>query len=185
MGFVPICEQRRSNGSFTVGRETASKRLRATLLRVRTALRARMHEPVRHVGARLRSVVDGYFRYHAVPGNRPRSFLSSWCVSYVVAHAQSAQSIRASVGGVHGAAGSSVAACGPDSSPVSFSAIQRHSSTIGAVCGNSARTDLCGGRRASDVPTATRDSETNRPGAEPKVTEEDNTILWADDRIVP
>lgn len=70
LGFVHICKQRRSNGSFMVGRETASKRLRAALLRVRTALRARMHEPVRQVGAWLRSVVEGYFRYHAVPGNR-------------------------------------------------------------------------------------------------------------------
>jgi group II intron reverse transcriptase/maturase len=70
LGFVHICKQRRSNGSFTVGRETVRKRLRATLLRIRIALRARMHEPVKQVGDWLRSVVDGYFRYHAVPGNR-------------------------------------------------------------------------------------------------------------------
>ena len=70
LGFVHICKQRRSNGSFTVGRETVRKRLRATLLRIRMALRARMHEPVKQVGGWLRSVVDGYFRYHAVPGNR-------------------------------------------------------------------------------------------------------------------
>ena len=70
LGFVHICKQRRSNRSFMVGRETASKRLRAALLRVRVALRARMHEPVWQVGAWLKSVVGGYFRYHAVPGNR-------------------------------------------------------------------------------------------------------------------
>jgi RNA-directed DNA polymerase len=70
LGFVHICKQRRSNGSFIVGRQTASKRLRAALLRVRSALRGRMHEPVRQVGAWLQSVVAGYFRYHAVPGNR-------------------------------------------------------------------------------------------------------------------
>ena len=28
-----------------------------------------MHEPVAEVGAWLKRVVDGYYRYHAVPGN--------------------------------------------------------------------------------------------------------------------
>ena len=32
----------------------------------------------------------------------------------------------------------------------------RHSPKVGAVCGNSARTDLCGGRSAMTVPTALR-----------------------------
>ena len=31
-----------------------------------------MHEPVAHVGAWLKRVVEGYYRYHAVPGNRTR-----------------------------------------------------------------------------------------------------------------
>ena len=32
----------------------------------------------------------------------------------------------------------------------------RHIPEAGAVCGNSARTDLCGGRGVTSVPTATR-----------------------------
>jgi len=31
----------------------------------------------------------------------------------------------------------------------------RHPPEVGAVCGNSARTDLCGGHQATDVPPAT------------------------------
>jgi hypothetical protein len=69
LGFTHICRQRISDGSFIVGRETAKQRLRATLARIRLALRARMHEPVNQVGRWLRSVVRGYFLYHAVPGN--------------------------------------------------------------------------------------------------------------------
>jgi hypothetical protein len=34
--------------------------------------------------------------------------------------------------------------------------LRRHASEVGAVCGSSARTDLCGGRSAMAVPTATR-----------------------------
>jgi len=70
LGFTHICRQRISDGSFIVGRETAKQRLRATLARIRLALQARMHEPVNQVGRWLRSVVRGYFLYHAVPGNQ-------------------------------------------------------------------------------------------------------------------
>ncbi len=34
-------------------------------------------------------------------------------------------------------------------------ALLRHIPKVGAVCGNSARTDLCGGRRETGVPIAT------------------------------
>ncbi len=44
--------------------------MRAKLLLARVfALRRKMHEPVGAVGAWLKRVVDGYYRYHAVPGN--------------------------------------------------------------------------------------------------------------------
>ena len=43
--------------------------MRAKLLEVKGQLRARMHEPVAQTGKWLRSVVQGYFNYHAVPGN--------------------------------------------------------------------------------------------------------------------
>jgi hypothetical protein len=35
-------------------------------------------------------------------------------------------------------------------------AFQRHAPKVGAVCGNAARTDLCGGREVISVPTATQ-----------------------------
>src|SRR5690242_11460270 len=44
-----------------------------------------------------------------------------------------------------------------DSSPPSQRALRRQISAVGAVCSNSARTDLCGGHRATGVPTATKD----------------------------
>ena len=45
------------------------ERMVAKLHAIKAELRLRMHEPVADVGAWLRKVVNGYYRYHAVPGN--------------------------------------------------------------------------------------------------------------------
>lgn len=50
-------------------RQTVGKRMRAKLQDIKQQLRARMHDPVRQTGEWLKSVVHGYFNYHAVPGN--------------------------------------------------------------------------------------------------------------------
>ena len=39
------------------------------LQQIKQQLRQRMHDPVPHTGEWLKSVVQGYFNYHAVPGN--------------------------------------------------------------------------------------------------------------------
>ncbi len=50
-------------------RKTIRKRLFAKLKEVKDELRKRMHQPLAEVGKWLKSVVQGYFNYHAVPGN--------------------------------------------------------------------------------------------------------------------
>jgi len=57
-----------------VKRKTISKRMRAKLLEIKQQLRRRMHEPAAPTGKWLRSVVQGYFNYHAVPGNTDSLF---------------------------------------------------------------------------------------------------------------
>jgi group II intron reverse transcriptase/maturase len=71
LGFTHICGKRWSDGRFTVQRQSLAKRLRAKVKKVREWLRGHLHDPVPAVGRGLRSVVRGYFNYHAVPGNRP------------------------------------------------------------------------------------------------------------------
>ena len=71
LGFTHICGKKRSNGMFTVVRQTIRKRLQAKLSEVKTELRRRMHHPVPEVGQWLRSVVSGHFRYYGVPMNAP------------------------------------------------------------------------------------------------------------------
>lgn len=69
LGFTHICGQGWKNGKFFVLRRTIRERLLAKLKQVKAALRVRMHQPLAEVGRWLRSVVQGYFNYHAVPGN--------------------------------------------------------------------------------------------------------------------
>ena len=72
LGFTHYCGKLQSNGAFTVWRKMAKKRMVAKLQAMKAELRRRMHEPVADVGAWLRKVVNGYYRYHAVPGNIDR-----------------------------------------------------------------------------------------------------------------
>lgn len=68
LGFTHISGKDR-NGKFAVKRHTSGKRLRAKLAEVKLRLRERMHDPVALTGKWLKLVVQGYFNYHAVPGN--------------------------------------------------------------------------------------------------------------------
>jgi len=57
LGFTHFCGQRHKTETFTVWRITAKK------------LQRRKHDRTSQTGAWLRSVVTGYYQYHAVPGN--------------------------------------------------------------------------------------------------------------------
>ena len=72
LGFTHICGKSRSNGWFQLKRLTSAKRMRIRLKAIRQALTRRMHAPIPEVGRWLRRVVQGYFNYHAVPGNVDR-----------------------------------------------------------------------------------------------------------------
>jgi len=69
LGFTHICARRRKDGRFTVLRKTVAKRLRNKVGEVARELKWKRHVPVPEQGKWLRSVVRGYFQYHAVPGN--------------------------------------------------------------------------------------------------------------------
>src|SRR5437016_419720 len=71
LGFTHICGKKRSNGRFTVVRQTIRKRLQAKLNEVKAELRRRMHDPIPEVGKWLGSVVGGHIRYYGVPMNSP------------------------------------------------------------------------------------------------------------------
>jgi RNA-directed DNA polymerase len=68
LGFTHI-SGKNGLGRFMVRRTTIRKRMRAKLRQVKQQLRERMHDPVPQTGGWLKSVVQGYFNYYAVPGN--------------------------------------------------------------------------------------------------------------------
>jgi RNA-directed DNA polymerase len=69
LGFTHIGGTNGTHGAFVVWRKSASKRMRAKLQQIKQQLHRRRHEPPAQTGKWLQSVVQGYFNYHAVPGN--------------------------------------------------------------------------------------------------------------------
>ena len=69
LGFTHICGKTRSNGYFTVVRQTIRTRLQAKLSAVKAELRLRMHASIPEIGQWLRAVVGGHIRYYGVPMN--------------------------------------------------------------------------------------------------------------------
>jgi group II intron reverse transcriptase/maturase len=72
LGFTHMCAKTRRQGWFTILRYTIAKRMRATLAAIKQQLRKRMHRPVGETARWLRSVVQGWLNYYAVPGNSLR-----------------------------------------------------------------------------------------------------------------
>ena len=68
LGFTFICGRSR-RGAFLLRRHTRRDRMRTALDEVKRQLRRRRHDSIADQGRWLRSVVTGYFAYHAVPTN--------------------------------------------------------------------------------------------------------------------
>jgi RNA-directed DNA polymerase len=66
--IVNYCTKTRK-GKFKIGRKAICKRLSTKLREVKAELRKRMHSSITAQGKWLKSVVQGYYNYHAVPGN--------------------------------------------------------------------------------------------------------------------
>src|SRR6202040_2446373 len=62
LGFTHICVKKRSNGMYTVLRQTIRKRLQAKLNEVKAELQRRMHMPIPELGKWLQAVVRGHIR---------------------------------------------------------------------------------------------------------------------------
>ena len=71
LGFTHISGHDR-RGKFMLRRITRQDRMIAALKRIKEELRRRWHQSIPEQGQWLRQVVQGYFGYHAVPGNYPR-----------------------------------------------------------------------------------------------------------------
>jgi RNA-directed DNA polymerase len=68
LGFTLICGKS-LKGHFLLHRKSRGDRMRAKLQEIQEELRQRRHQAIPLQGEWLRSVVSGYFNYHAVPTN--------------------------------------------------------------------------------------------------------------------
>jgi group II intron reverse transcriptase/maturase len=68
LGFTFICGKS-LKGNFLLHRKSRGDRMRAKLQEIQEELRQRRHQAIPLQGEWLRSVVSGYFNYHAVPTN--------------------------------------------------------------------------------------------------------------------
>jgi hypothetical protein len=69
LGFTHMCGRKYRKTGFIVRRLSSKKRFRTKLQEIRQVLRHRRHRPVPELGRWLGRVVQGYFNYHAIPGN--------------------------------------------------------------------------------------------------------------------
>jgi RNA-directed DNA polymerase len=97
LGFTHICVKKRSNGRFTVLRQTIRKRLQTKLNEVKAELQRRMHEPIPEQGKWLQAVVRGHIRYYGVPMNKSALFLFRFQVGRLWHRALSRRSQHSSV----------------------------------------------------------------------------------------
>lgn len=72
LGFTHLCGKTRSGAGFMIHRRTVAKRMRDAIHRIKEKLRHHMNRTLDEQGQWIRSVVQGYFAYHAVPGNGER-----------------------------------------------------------------------------------------------------------------
>ena len=154
LGFIFICSKTR-RGKFQIKRKSRRDRMRLKLQAIKQELRRRMHQPIPEQGKWLKQVVTGYFNYHAVPTNGPtltafrfhvtnlwrrtlrRRSQKDWTTKERTTRLANDWLPKPRI--LH---------------PWPDARFACQTPKVGAVCPNSARTALCGGREVTRVPTA-------------------------------
>jgi len=165
LGFTHICGQNRE-GKFVVIRRTMRTRLQAKLKEVHQELKRRMHDPVPEQGAYLRSVVGGHIRYYGVPMNGPSlsAFRNEVGRLWRLVLKRRGQRHRLTWDRVERLVARWLP---PARVSYTYSFVSAGVSLPEArtVCGKTACTGLCGGCRATGIPTVIR-HHTPRTGLE-------------------
>ena len=134
LGFTHSCGKH-GKGYFALWRKTTRKRMAAKLKQIKQQHRQRRHEPIPSVGKWLQQIVTGYYNYHAVPGNLDSLTLFRARLSRLWRGVLRQRGDQRKLDWKRFAR-----VCfrnlppTADSAPVSLSALQRHSSEVGAVC---------------------------------------------------
>ena len=158
LGFTFICGRTR-RGDFQIHRKTRRDRMQAKLTEIKEELRRRMHQSIPQQGRWLRQVVTGYYNYHAVPTNSRALEAFHYHVIDLWRRTLRRRSQK------DGSTWERIARIANDwlpkprilhpwPPPLAAATLCRQTPEVGAVCGNAARTDLCGGCAVMRIPTA-------------------------------
>ena len=154
LGFTFI-SGRNTRGKFQLCRKTRGDRMQAKFREIKEELRRRRHRPIPDQGAWLRQVVAGFFRLPRGADKQPcPPGLPERRRNPLVAQPAAARPAGPNDVGKDEEIGRRVAPQAAHPSSLAFRALCRQTPEVGAVCGNSARTVLCGGRSVMSVPTA-------------------------------
>ena len=153
LGFTFICGKSRKGG-FLIKRKTRADRMRAKLKEVKEGCANACTGP-------SPSKADGWGRSSRDTSlfrradQRPRAQrLPLPDPRPMATHASAAQPPGSHEMGADGQPGARIPAQAPGPSPLAQRTFRRQTPEVGAVCGKAARTDLCGGRAVTRVPTA-------------------------------
>jgi len=155
LGFTHFCTRSCKWGSFVIGRKTIKKRMRAKLKAIKVELRKCMHDPIVKTGAWVTQMLQGHLNYFAVSGNDPSQwwFFKEVRWRWLKSLKRRSQNSRLTWEKFTGSWTASFRRLGYYiQCPATASTPQPEG---GARCVSSARRDLCGGRGAILVPTAT------------------------------
>ena len=156
LGFVLICDKTR-RGDFRVRRKSRGDRMQTKLREIKEALRQRTNRPIPETGKWLASSRRRLLRLSRRADQRlgvVRIPISCRCpLASAAAPTQSASETDMDA---DGEIGRRVPPQAANPSSMAQRALRRQTPEVGAVCGNSASTDLCGGRSEMSVPTANR-----------------------------
>ncbi len=143
LGFTHICGISRK-GRFVLTRKTRRDRMQAALRHIKVKLRERLHDSIADQGRWLNRV-----RIFRIPcGSDEPADSQRIPIPRDVVLAENAPSSKPEehhdLGSIQ-SGGRQVAASRARRSPVARREVRRQLPTVGAECGNSARSDLCGG----------------------------------------
>ena len=153
LGFTHICAKDR-RGRFKLRRVTSKKRMRTKLHAVKTEMRRRMHHPIPEQGRWLASVLQGHYNYYAVPDNsRGAQQLPSTGQPALAPLASASQPATPDDLGADRAPRRSMATSPPHPAPLAQPSLRRQNPRQEPSALDAHAEDLCGGRRATGVPT--------------------------------
>ena len=162
LGFTHYCTRSRKWGSFVIGRKTIKKRMLRTLEAVKMELRRRMHDTIVKTGTWVWQMLNGHLNYFAVSGNDKSLwwFCNEVRWRWLKSLKRRSQRARLSWERFTQATARFCRSAYDTHCPVTASTPKSEGR---ARCVSSARRDLCGGRGAILVPTATAFVTHGRP----------------------